>query len=79
MLWVLIKIASLRQLSSCISDMLDSKDTIFILSIGKDKPAQSRPRSDIAEHCVWSGLTLFATHPAILDTLTDSRMNLLKS
>ena len=39
---------------------------------------QCRPRSDAAERGVWSGSTLFATHPAILHTFTGSKMDLLK-
>ena len=39
---------------------------------------QCRPWSDAAERGVWSGSTLFATHPTILDTSSDSIMNLFK-
>ena len=33
---------------------------------------QQRPRSDATERNIWSGNTLFATHPKILHTLTDN-------
>ena len=36
-----------------------------------------RSRSDAAERGVWSGSTLFATHPAILHTFLGSEMDLL--
>ena len=36
---------------------------------------QCRPRSDAAERGVWSGSRLFATHSAILHTLTGSKMD----
>ena len=39
---------------------------------------QCRHRSDAAQCGVWSGSTLFATHPAILHTFTNSKMDLLK-
>ena len=39
---------------------------------------QYRPRSDAAECGVWSGSTLFATHPAISHIFTGSKMDLLK-
>ena len=39
---------------------------------------QCSPRSDAAERGVWSGSTLIATHPAILHTLTGTKMALLK-
>ena len=39
---------------------------------------QCRPGSDTTEHGVWSGSTLFATHPAILHTFTGIKMDLLK-
>ena len=43
-----------------------------------DLSKQCRHRSDAAERGVWSGSTLFATHSAILQTLTVSKMHLLK-
>ena len=39
---------------------------------------QCKPRSDAAECGVWSGSTMFVTHPAILYTFIGSRMELLK-
>ena len=39
---------------------------------------QCRPRSDAVHRSVWSGSTLFATHPAILYTFIGNKMNLLK-
>ena len=46
--------------------------TILTLHILTDLSKQCRPRSDVAatECGIWSGSTLFATHPAILHTLT---------
>ena len=40
---------------------------------------QCRPRSNSAERGVWSGSTLFASHPAIVHTFTDSKIHLLES
>ena len=39
---------------------------------------QCRLRSDATKCAVWSGSTLFATHPTILHTFSDSIMDLLK-
>ena len=36
---------------------------------------QCRPLSDAAERGVWSGSTLIAIHPPILDALTSSEMD----
>ena len=36
------------------------------------------PWSDAAERGVWSGSTLFANHPAVLDKSTGSKMDLFK-
>ena len=37
---------------------------------------QRRPRSDATKRGVWSGSTMFATQPAILDTWTRSNKNM---
>ena len=39
---------------------------------------QCWPRSDAAERGVWSGSTLFATHPTILHTFAGRKIDLLK-
>ena len=39
---------------------------------------QSRPRSDAAERGVWSGSTLFATHPAILHIFIGNKIDVYK-
>ena len=40
---------------------------------------QYRPRSDAAEHCIWSGSTLFVNHPVVLYRyISKSKMDLLK-
>ena len=39
---------------------------------------QCRPRSDAAECSIWSGTTLFVTHPAISHAVIDSKMDVLK-
>ena len=39
---------------------------------------QCWPRSNAAERGVWSGSTLFATHPAVLQKQSVSKMDLLK-
>ena len=43
-----------------------------------DLSKQSRSGSDATEHGVLSGCTLFATHTAIINTLTYSEIDLLK-
>ena len=44
-----------------------ARNSIFTLVIGTDWPGQTcRPRSDATECGIWSGPTLFATHPAVL-------------
>ena len=45
----------------------------FRTDIGK----QCRPRSDAAERGVWSGFTLFATHPTILDSKSGKLVQML--
>ena len=53
--------------------------TVLILRIWTDRLGkQCRPRSDAAECGVWSGSTLFATHPALLHIFTGSEIDLLK-
>ena len=48
-------------------------DQITLYSTGLSK--QCRPRSDAAKRGVWSGSTLFATHAAISQTLTGSKID----
>ena len=48
----------------------------FLYVFGQtDHRKQCRPRSDAGECSIWSGSTLFATHSAILHTLTGSKMD----
>ena len=60
--------------------------TIITLSIRTDTCKQCRPRSDAAESGIWSGSTLFATHPTLLQahqqvvkwTISNFRTNMLR-
>ena len=56
--------------------------TVLTICIRKDRSKQtSKPRADTAERGIWSGSTLFATHPAILHSfiLVGSKMDFLKT
>ena len=50
----------------------------YLLTYSDRLGKQFRPRSDAAKHGIWSGSTLFATHPTILHTFTGSKMDLFK-
>ena len=53
--------------------------TVFNLCVGADKLCkQRRSRSDTTERGAPSGSTLFATHPSVLVTRIDSKMELFQ-
>ena len=45
----------------------------FTVRIWPNRSKQCRPKCDAAKHGISSGSTLFATHPAILDTTLDGK------
>ena len=54
------------------------KDRLYSTYSDRHLSKQCRPWSDAAERGVWSGSTLFATHPAILHAFKCSKRDLLK-